>query len=198
MTPVRVVVWIAEQTWEACIDAVATWAADDATVVLVHVTPSDVQGAAHHAFAGMLGRRGTDADPGDTVAHSAAASATGLLDAAEARLGRAAERDIRIGRVEREVVDAADGADLLVVARDGDDARLGPKSLGPHPRFVVDHAPCPVLLVWPGAAPAVGSIPPPPDRPPGKHHGPGHHDPHDREHGHHGRRRPPEPPAPQG
>jgi hypothetical protein len=32
---------------------------------------------------------------------------------------------------------------LLIVARDGDRSRLGPKSLGHHTRFVVDHAPCP-------------------------------------------------------
>ena len=44
------------------------------------------------------------------------------------------------------VVAAAD-ADLLVVARDGE-RRAGPKSLGPRTRFVVDHAPCRVLLVW--------------------------------------------------
>jgi arsenical pump membrane protein len=32
-------------------------------------------------------------------------------------------------------------------------------------RFVVDHAACPVLLVWPGSAPDVASIPPPPHHP---------------------------------
>ena len=31
--------------------------------------------------------------------------------------------------------------------------------------FVVDHAACPVLLVWPEAAPDVGTIPPPPHHP---------------------------------
>jgi len=41
--------------------------------------------------------------------------------------------------------------DLLVLARDGDRSRAGPASLGPGARFVVDHAPCQVLLVWPGA-----------------------------------------------
>ena len=47
----------------------------------------------------------------------------------------------RPGRVEREVVAAAAGARLLVVARSGDLSALGPRSLGPHARFVVDHAP---------------------------------------------------------
>jgi nucleotide-binding universal stress UspA family protein len=72
----------------------------------------------------------------------------------------------RHGRVEREVVAAAEGMDLLVVARDGDLRRLGPHSLDPATRFVVDHAPCATLLVWPVAAPGVGSIPPPPLHPP--------------------------------
>jgi hypothetical protein len=56
------------------------------------------------------------------------------------------------------VVAAAAGADLLILARDGDRSRLGPKSLGPADRFVVDHAPCPVLLVWQEDPPGPGTI----------------------------------------
>jgi nucleotide-binding universal stress UspA family protein len=59
-------------------------------------------------------------------------------------------------------VAAADGADLLVLARDGDRSRLGPHSLGPQARFVVDHAPCQVLLVWPDTPPPASTVPPPP------------------------------------
>jgi hypothetical protein len=55
--------------------------------------------------------------------------------------------------------------DILVLARDGDRERLGPHSLGPAARFVVDHAPCRVLLIWPDVAPAMETIPPAP--PPG-------------------------------
>ena len=96
-------------------------------------------------------------------------AAAALLDDAAERLGRPATRLERRGRVEREVVRAADGADLLICARDGDRAHLGPRSLGPATRFVIDHAPCPVLLVWPGqapgrrlaAAPAAGPAPAP-------------------------------------
>jgi hypothetical protein len=69
------------------------------------------------------------------------------------------------------VVAASADADLLVVARDGDRTRLGPKSLGKITRFVVDHAACPVLLVWPEPAPDVATIPPPPHHsPPPIHH----------------------------
>jgi nucleotide-binding universal stress UspA family protein len=62
-------------------------------------------------------------------------------------IGRDAELALRTGRVEREVVDAARAADVLVVAREG--RRPGPRSLEHPLRFVVDHAPCAVLLVWP-------------------------------------------------
>jgi hypothetical protein len=56
--------------------------------------------------------------------------------------------------------------DILVLARDGNRQRLGPRSLGPAARFVVDHAPCRVLLIWPDVAPALTTIPPPPEGPP--------------------------------
>ena len=77
-------------------------------------------------------------------------------------LARCANRIVRHGRVEREVVRAAQDAELLVLARDGDRTRLRRRSLGPQTRFVVNHAPCPVLLVWPEAAADVTSLPPPP------------------------------------
>lgn len=162
----RVLIWITEGTWEGCIDAARPIAPADSDITILHVTPADMSGAAHAAYAGMLGRSGSDIDPGETLARAASDASAGLLAAAAERLGRPATPTARIGRIEREVVDAAAGADLLVVARDGDDARLGPKSLGPPTRFVVDHAPCPVLLVWPRRTPDVGSIPPPPHRRP--------------------------------
>jgi len=90
------------------------------------------------------------------------AAAQALLEDARERIGRPAETVARRGRVEREVVAAAQDADLLVLARDGDRKRLGPKTLGPPARFVVDHAPCRVLLVWADEPPGVETIPPPP------------------------------------
>lgn len=164
-----VVVWVVEGTWPACVDAVRAYPPDGGDVVLLHVSPADVPGAAHGAFAGLLGRGHPERDPGTTLEHLAAASADRLLADAARRLGRPCTRQERTGRVEREVVAAAEGADLLVVARDGDRTHLGPRSLGPASRFIVDHAPCPVLLVWPEPAPGIGTIPPPPPHPP--HHG---------------------------
>ncbi|WP_043670187.1 universal stress protein [Streptomyces xylophagus] len=158
----RVIAWLVEGTWPACVDAVRTHAPADSEVVLLHVSGPDVPGVAHGAFAGLLGRGGPRRDPGTRLEDLGSTSAAELLDAAAERLGRPYVRMERAGRVEREVVAAADDADLLVLARDGDRARLGPHSLGPAVRFAVDHAPCPVLLVWPEAAPGISTLPPPP------------------------------------
>ncbi|MGW2635933.1 universal stress protein [Streptomyces sp. NPDC001348] len=158
----RVIVWLVEGTWPACVDAVRTHAPNASDVVLLHVSGPDVPGVAHGAFAGLLGRGRPDRDPGTRVEGLGGRSAAELLEAAADRLGRPCTRLERAGRVEREVVAAAEGADLLVLARDGDRARLGPHSLGPAVRFAVDHAPCPVLLVWPEAAPALTTMPPAP------------------------------------
>jgi nucleotide-binding universal stress UspA family protein len=157
-----VVVWLTEDTWQSCVDAGRAFAPRGADVVLLHVTSDDVAAAAHGAYRALMGRGHLERDPGARLEAIAAAAAAELLDAAAIRLGRAAARVERHGRVEREVVRAAAGAELLVVARDGDRTRLGPRSLGPATRFVVDHAPCPVLLVWPEPAPDIASIPPAP------------------------------------
>jgi nucleotide-binding universal stress UspA family protein len=162
----RVLIWIVEGTWEGCVDAARAVVPADAEVVLLHVTAGEVAEAAEGAAAGLLGR-GRRRDPAARIQAAGEAAATRLLDAAAARLGRPAGRLRRRGRVERLVVEAAaDGADLLVLARDGDRSRLGPHSLGPATRFVVDHAPCAVLLAWPAPAPDVASMPPPPPHPP--------------------------------
>ncbi|WP_393073945.1 universal stress protein [Streptomyces sp. LN704] len=158
----RVIAWLVEGTWPACVDAVREHAPRATEVVLLHVSEPGVPGLAHGAFAGLLGRGHRERDPEVLLADLGASSAVRLLDAAAERLGRPCDRLERAGRAEREVVAASDGADLLVLARDGDRARLGPHSLGPAGRFVVDHAPCPVLLVWPEPAPDVTTLPPPP------------------------------------
>jgi nucleotide-binding universal stress UspA family protein len=158
----RVIAWLVEGTWPACVDAVRGHAPRASEVVLLHVSEPGVPGLAHGAFAGLLGRGHPERDPGTRLEGLGTESAAQLLDAAAERLGVPCTRLERTGRAEREVVAAADGADLLVLARDGDRARLGPHSLGPAGRFVVDHAPCPVLLVWPEPAPDVTTLPPPP------------------------------------
>jgi nucleotide-binding universal stress UspA family protein len=160
---VHVLVWIVEGTWPACVDAARDLVPAEADCTLLHVTGDEIAVAAHGAFAGMLGRQHShDRDPGTHVESLSATAAADVLAAAADRLGRPAVRTERHGRVEREVIAAAIGADLLICARDGDRTRLGPHSLAPPTRFVVDHAPCRVLLVWPESVPGLDSIPPPP------------------------------------
>lgn len=160
-----ITIWIAEGTWEAAVDAARPLAPVDADFVLLHVVDDEIAEVAHGAFAGLLGRGRHERDPGHQVHTLSETAAAELLDEASRRLGRPA-RTVRLhGRVEHEVVRACEGSDLLVCARDGDRDRLGPQSLGPATRFVVDHAPCAVLLVWPEHPPSVASMPPPPPHP---------------------------------
>jgi nucleotide-binding universal stress UspA family protein len=154
----RAVVWIAEGTWEACVDQAAVLLAADAEITLLHVAPSDVEDFAGRGGARLLGRHPPPAS-GPPLRAIAEEEAQALLAEAQVRLGRPAEIVSGRGRVEREVVAASAGADLLILARDGE-FRLGPKSLGKHTRFVVDHAPCQVLLVWPEPPPGIDTIPP--------------------------------------
>ena len=63
-----------------------------------------------------------------------------------------AERIQKTGRPEREIVNFAQEwkADLIVIcprSPRGGGPTMGPKSVGHVARFVLDHAPCPVLLV---------------------------------------------------
>jgi nucleotide-binding universal stress UspA family protein len=161
-----VIIWVTEGTWRAAVDAAHTLAPPGAEFTLLHVTGPEVAGAAHGAFAGLLGRGRPGRDPGDRLEELSETAAGELLAAAAERLGRPARTMRRRGRVEQEVVRAAEDADLLICARDGDRERLGPRSLGPATRFVVDHAPCPVLVVWPQEPPGLDSMPPPPPPPP--------------------------------
>jgi len=156
----RAVVWISEDTWEACVDHARTLVPAEAEVTLLHVAPTDVEDLASHGGARLLGRH-PPPPPGPPLRAIAEEEAQALLGEALKRFDRPAQTVARRGKIEREVLAACAGADLLVLARDGE-ARLGPKSLGPRTRFVLDHAPCQVLLVWPEQPPGIDTIPLPP------------------------------------
>ena len=144
----RALVWIVAETWQATVAAAAAFLPADAGVTLLHVR-SDAETVARGARDALLGRsRRPAVDQLDVISGQGARQ---LLADARAALGRQAVLDARSGRIEHEVVAAAGAADLLVLARDHDHAHRGPRSLGPTARYVVDHAPCAVLLVWPDA-----------------------------------------------
>ena len=147
----RALVWIVEDTWEATVAEAAAFLPADAEITLLHVAPTDVETLAAGARHGLLGRPRHPPPPHPPAPLRAISeeAAAALLAEAGARLGREATTLSLRGRVEHEVVAAAEGMDLLVLARDGDRSHPGPHSLGPQARFVVDHAPCRVLLVWP-------------------------------------------------
>lgn len=156
----RVVVWIAEDTWEGCVDRARGLLPEDAEVMLLHVAPSDVEAVASGGGVRLLGRH-PHPPPGPPLRAIAEEEAQALLADARSRLARPAEVLARRGKIEREVLEACAGADLLVLARDGE-PRLEPKSLGPRTRFVLDHAPCQVLLVWPESPPSLDTVKLPP------------------------------------
>ncbi len=164
----RALVWITESGWEGCVDQAAMLLAPDAEVTLLHVAATDVEGLVAGGPGRLLGRhpppRHEREQPMHAIAeHGARALLESARDRLEAAWGQPArspsgESSVRLlarrGRLEREVLEACADADLLVLGRDGDDRRPGPGSLGRHARFVVDHAPCTVALVWPGGPPA--------------------------------------------
>ena len=51
-----VVIWVVEGTWRSTVDAARRLAPAGAHLVLLHVTPEEVPGAGHGAYAGLLGR----------------------------------------------------------------------------------------------------------------------------------------------
>ena len=130
----RVVAWITQSGWEACVDATRLLPAREIT--LLHVAAPVPPGPV------LLGRH-----PPPEIA---GAGARELLQAAQERLGETDATVHRIaadGRPEDIVTGACSGADVLVLARNGH--RPGPHSLEHANRFIVDHAPCTVVLTWP-------------------------------------------------
>jgi nucleotide-binding universal stress UspA family protein len=162
----RALVWIIEDTWQATVAQGAAFLPSDAEITLLHVASTEPETVALAARRGLLGRHPPrDAEPQSLPAVSEQAAKQLLADA-QTLLGRPATLHALRGRVKHEVVAAAESMDVLVLARDGDRESLGPRSLGPDARFVVDHAPCQVLLIWLDSAPELTTIPPPPGAPP--------------------------------
>lgn len=159
----RVTAWIAPGTWPAVVDALRDHHGDDEISLVAAADPAEVMPPGMERS--LMGRGRRRRPPGETT-RMATEQAEELLRRAATRLGRDARTAVLTGRTERAVIGAADGADWFVMARDGDRSRLGPSSLGRAARFIIDHAPCTVELIWPEEAPELDTIPPaPPGRP---------------------------------
>ncbi|MFT4296804.1 MAG: universal stress protein [Micropruina sp.] len=160
----RIAVWVTEGTWPACVDAARELAGStDAEFILIHVR-EESGGPADPGFGSLIGRgRRRHAD--QELRRLSEEAAGTMLARAARRLGAEPQVRLESGFPERVVTALAAQVDYLIVGRDGDRSRLGPASLGRHTRFVIDHAPCRVLLIWPGDVPGLGSIPPPPPEP---------------------------------
>jgi hypothetical protein len=150
---VSVIVWVADAGWPTAVDAALAQSPSSAELVLLYVTPGQAEDVAHGAFATLLGRARREVDPdalsrvaGDVDPDALSRVAgeqdpEGMLAGASERAGnRQVTLLRRTGRPEREVVAAAVGAELLVIARDNG-------GLSPMVAFVVEHVTCPVLLV---------------------------------------------------
>ena len=157
----KVTVWVTEGTWPDCVDAARDLTESRDAEITLLVVREQRPDEPPSGFGSLMGRRShrRAAEEMETLTQEAAET---MLAEATERLDRPATTRLESGLTERVVTAAAQDVDYLIVGRDGDRSRLGPHSLGKHTRFVIDHAPCRVLVIWPGNAPDIGSIPPPP------------------------------------
>ncbi len=110
----------------------------------------------------LLGLMGRARRPNPGARGLTAQEARALLDQAAGALNRPCRTQVLGGLTERVITTVAADADRLIIARDGHRSSLGPRSLGHHARFIIDHAPCTVELIWPETIPGLGTIPSPP------------------------------------
>ena len=170
----KLVAWITEAGWEACIDAAKAYAATEVT--LIHVAEVELPGPRGRRHEQALARmsvlaRRSRARPARRrrgAAHRRPRTAADRVAAATRGEPYVKVRRIAAGgHAETVVMQAAEDADVLVVARDN--RHPGPHSIGHAARFVVDHAPCTVVLAWPEGGPD-GPAPKPKPKPKPKPH----------------------------
>lgn len=127
----------------------------DRTIGLLYVTDSGPHADLERHRERFLRPPGLPPARREQMRQAEAASAQDILAEGE-RVFPGAERIHRTGRPEREIVNTAAAwqADLVLICPRsiyGDKPEIGPKSIGHIARFVLDHAPCAVLLVRPAA-----------------------------------------------
>lgn len=123
---------------------------DTLAIGLIYVTDTGPQYEMERQRERFLRPRGQPPERREQMRQAEVASAQDILGEGE-RAFHGAERLHRTGRPEREIVNAAAAWDadmILICPRSvyGKEPAIGPRSVGHVARFVLDHAPCPVLL----------------------------------------------------
>lgn len=124
---------------------------NDLIISVLYVTDTGPHGEIERQRERFPGRPGLRPMRREQMQQADQAAAQDILDEGVRYLPDA-EKLQRIGRPEREIVMCASAwqADLIVIcprSPQRTEPALGPRSVGHVARFVVDHAPCPVLLV---------------------------------------------------
>ncbi|HKV57641.1 MAG TPA: universal stress protein [Ktedonobacteraceae bacterium] len=125
--------------------------ADQLTLGLIYVIDSGPHGEIERQRERFLRPPALNPQRSKQIQNAEASAAQDILQEG-ARFLPGAERIQRTGRPEREIVSCAGEwhADLIVICPRSPlsgGPNMGPKSVGHVARFVLDHAPCPVLLV---------------------------------------------------
>lgn len=123
------------------------------TLCLLYVIDTGPRKDIEHTRERFLRRPGSPSLREDEMSQAEKTSAQDILNEG-LRCLPGAEALQRQGRPEREIVNTAAEwkADLAIIcsrAQYDHNPTIGPKSVGHVARFVLDHAPCPVLLVRP-------------------------------------------------
>jgi nucleotide-binding universal stress UspA family protein len=146
---------------------------DQLTIALLYVTDSSPQEDIERQRSRFLRPQGLAGPQQEKMQQAQQFAATDILEEGQRYLP-GAETLQRQGRPEREIVNCAAqwNTDLIIISPRSqyDAAEIGPKSVGHVARFVVDHAPCLVLLLRPLAHEQF-PIDPKPPKPP-HHSGP--------------------------
>ena len=126
---------------------------DNLAIGLIYVTDTGPHGGMERQRERFLRPPGLPPARREQMRQAEEASAQDILAEGQRALP-GAEPIHRTGRPEREIVNCAAmwGADLILISPRtvyDDKPAIGPKSVGHVARFVLDHAPCPVLLSRP-------------------------------------------------